>query len=112
MKRRLSVTNLSSENNLPTFRLNAPVNTLMTFTGTSNFNHNSAYNGGAVYTNDNFTLKEINNFFNNSQHNSHISNNGGAVTNISLSFNGTSSFSHNSAHYGGVFYTEQKVVCT
>ena len=25
MKRRLSVTNLSSENNLPTFRLNAPV---------------------------------------------------------------------------------------
>ena len=25
MKRRLSVTNLKSENNLPTFRLNAPV---------------------------------------------------------------------------------------
>ena len=25
MKRRLSVTNFSSENNLPTFRLNAPV---------------------------------------------------------------------------------------
>ena len=25
MKRRLTVTNLSSENNLPTFRLNAPV---------------------------------------------------------------------------------------
>ena len=40
----------------------------MTFTGTSNFNHNSAYNGGAVYTNDNSTLAfiEINSFNNNS----------------------------------------------
>ena len=57
-------------------------------------------------------FNEINNFFNNSRDNSHISNNGGAITNISLSFNGTGSFSHNSAHHGGVFSTEQKVACT
>ena len=99
--------------------VHAKTNTSVTFTGSNNFNHNSAYNGGAVYTNDNATLtfiginsfnnnsadynggaiyaqdnvvlifNEINNFFNNSRHNLHISNNGGAITNISLSFNGS-----------------------
>ena len=59
-----------------------------------------------------YLYSEMNNFLNNPRHNSHISNNGGAITNISLSFNGTGSFSHNSAHHGGVFSTEQKVACT
>ena len=79
----------------------AKVNTSLSFSGTSNFSHNSANYGGAFCTIDNVVLdfNGINTFINNS-----ASIIGGAIFtkhNISLRLTGTSSFSSNSATQGG-----------
>ena len=74
----------------------ASSNTSLSFSGTSNFSHNSAAVGGAVGTVDNVTLAFNGTvFFNNS-----VSDSGGAifaVGNTLLSFNGANEFTHNSA---------------
>ena len=106
-------------------------NTVLNFTGTSNFigNHVTKHNGGAICTLKNvaLTFNGTNNFISNSANmnggaidaitisltfignsnftnNSAQSNGGGAISaleNVSLSFTGTSNFSSNSAKLGG-----------
>ena len=92
----------------------AVTNTSLSFTGTSDFSHNSAYSGGAIYTSHNTVLTFIgnNNFTNNSAYTE-----GGAIHskfNTWIKFNGTTIFSHNSAIYqsGGAIYTERGVELT
>ena len=86
----------------------ADSNSHLSFSGTSDFSHNSAdYEGGAIYADINSSL----NFIGTSafSHNS-ADYGGGAIdveTNSSLSFSGSSNFSHNSANYeGGAIHTE------
>ena len=84
----------------------------LSFSGSSNFSHNSADVGGASFTYNNVTLvfNGNNNFFNNSA-NSY----GGAIHALgsrSLRFNGTSNFSHNSAYSGGAILASGSLVLT
>ena len=84
--------------------LHAVTNTSVSFIGASNFSHNTAVRGGAIYTNDNAVLafNGTNNFFNNTAYSS----GGGAISaGVSkLSFIGTSHFTHNLAISGGAIY--------
>ena len=83
----------------------AEANTLLSFSGTSNFSHNSAQVGGAICIVGNvaFTFNGTNMFVNNA-----ASDSGGAIyagSNTLLSFIGTNEFSHNSAErHGGAIY--------
>ena len=93
-------------------------NTVLTFTGTSNFISNYVHRdrvggaGGAIYTHSNtvLTFNGTNHFINNSAVH------GGALyagTNTLLTFIGTSIFSDNSAHWtGGAIYMKINVVLT
>ena len=78
-------------------------NTSLSFSGTSNFTHNSAEYGGAISTDHNgvLTFYGTNNFVNNSAEY------GGAISvyyNGVLTFDGTNNFVNNSAVYGGAIY--------
>ena len=92
--------------------LHAVTNTSVSFIGASNFSHNTAVRGGAIYTNDNAVLafNGTNNFFNNTAYSS----GGGAISaGVSkLSFIGTSHFTHNLAISGGAIYAYENVVLT
>ena len=93
--------------------INAETNTLLTFSGTSNFTHNSAEVGGAISTFHNVAVifSGTNNFISNKANDY-----GGAIyaeNNTSLSFHGTNKFSHNSAEqFGGAITTAYNVVIT
>ena len=86
----------------------AAYNTVLSFTGTSNFVNNSAYLGGAIFT-DNTVLSfnGINNFINNVACNGSNGGNGGAIAtnNTILVFSGTTHFINNLAPVGGAIYT-------
>ena len=83
----------------------ASQNTVLTFSGTSNFINNSAYSGGAIYTEYSVVrFNGTNHFINNSAYDG----NGGAIATNStvLTLNGTSQFIKNSATgAGGAIYT-------
>ena len=93
--------------------INAEKNTLLTFSGASNFTHNSAEVGGAISTFQNVAVifSGTNNFISNTANDY-----GGAIhaeNNTSLSFIGTNEFSHNSAEqFGGAITTAYNVVLT
>ena len=116
-------------------------NTVLNFSGTSNFINNSAHkSGGAIYASDNTELNfnGVSNFINNSADgdggaiyteynavlsfngtNNFISNSvrygyGGAITTNTtvLSFNGTTHFINNSAPWGGAIYTNKNNTLT
>ena len=97
--------------------IHAEANTFLSFNGTSNFNHNSAYKGGAIYTSGHvvLTFNGTNNFINNSANFE-----GGAIhAKYTLGkFIGSSTFSHNSApsantgSCGGAILTRYDVVLT
>ena len=85
--------------------INSDTNSSLSFSGNSDFSHNSAWLGGAINTETNTSLSF--------RGNSHFSHNsaqfGGSIksdTNSSLSFSGNSHFSHNSALFGGAFFSE------
>ena len=84
----------------------------MSFSGTSNFTHNSADVGGAISIADNVvvTFSGTNNFIGNSASNG----SGGAIIatrNTSLHFFGTSDFSYNSAgNHGGAIARDGNVI--
>ena len=91
----------------------AKANTSLSFSGTSNFSHNSAQVGGAICIVNNVavTFNGTNIFFDNT-----ASDSGGAIlagSNTLLSFSGTNKFSHNSAErYGGAIATADNSVLT
>ena len=90
-------------------------NSSLSFSGTSNFNHNSAvFGGGAIYTDDNVmvTFNGTNNFIGNTANNA-----GGAIIaylNGILTFHGTNNFINNTAKGGdgGVIYTSYTTTLT
>ena len=94
--------------------IHAKQDTLMSFIGTSTFSHNlAAYlDGGVIYAAYSvFTFRGSNIFCNNSASAS-STRYGGVIyarMNTSLSFSGTSNFSHNLAKSGSVIYTEDNV---
>ena len=95
--------------------IHAENNTSLSFSGVSEFSHNSAGYGGAIHAVHNVVLSFIgtNNFVNNSA----IYNRGGAVYaayNVELSFNDTNNFVNNSAIHdrGGAMYISHHVVLT
>ena len=83
----------------------AETNTSLSFSGTTHFNNNSAFLGGAININNTvLTFNGFTSFIANSAANG----SGGviyAVTKSFLSFTGVSSFSHNSAKFGGAILT-------
>ena len=93
----------------------AETNSSLSFSGVSDFGHNSADSdgGGAIFTSGNviLTFNGTNNFTGNS-----AKFEGGAIhaqINTSLSFNGISDFGHNSAYYdGGSIFTSGNVILT
>ena len=119
--------------------IHASTNALLVFNGTTNFRHNFANYGSAIFTYANVTLNGSNNFFNNSAKyrrggavyavinislsfigitdfsSNSASANGGAIhakTNISLTFIGTTVFSNNAASKGGALSTVNCVKLT
>ena len=86
-------------------------NSQLSFTGTNNFNSNSAVrNGGAICASDNseVSFTGINNLNNN-----YAGEDGGVIyakTDTLISFSGTSNFNHNSAKHGGAIYTTDNTV--
>ena len=87
-------------------------NTILSFSGITNFINNLASFGGAIYGFDStvFSLNGINNFINNSGWGE-----GGAIYtkyNIVLSFNGATHFINNSAHVGGAIMTNTNTTLT
>ena len=82
--------------------IHAETNTSIRFIGVTDFTHNSAKSGGAIYAADNILLifNGTTNFFNSSSNKY----GGGAINaevNTSLSFIGTTNFTHNWAELGG-----------
>ena len=95
--------------------IHAEMNTSLSFSGVSEFSHNSAGYGGAIHAVHSVVLTFLgaNNFVNNSA----IYNRGGAVYtsyDVVLSFNGTNNFVNNLAinNRGGAMYLSRDVVLT